>query len=452
MKNKKLIIALSIVAVLLIILAFVGKKQGWFGKGNLPKVAVEKAQKRTIEEIVTASGKINPETEVKLSSEVSGEIILLAVKEGDSIQKGDLLVVINPVVYEAQESQANATVQQVKANLVSAEAGFKNQQIQYEQAKVTYKRQEQLHADKIISDQEFDQGKATLRAAQASFETAREQLNASKYTVHANEASHKLSNDNLAKTRIYAPISGIVSLVNSKLGERVVGTAQMTGTEILRIADLSNMQAEVDVNENDVLRVKVGDTAEIEVDAYRNKKFKGVVSQIAYSSATSTTTVATSQAINFIVKIKLQQDSYADLIDETSGKKYPFRPGMSATADIKTNSKRDVLSVPIQAVTTRDEQELDSNYVAKKNAAGDDETTEINKDAREIVFVVENGKAKAIQVSTGIQDASYIEILSGINEEQEVIKAPFKAISKTLKNGDLVEVTDEKNLFKELEK
>lgn len=447
MKNKNLIWILSGLSVALIILALIGKKQGWFGKGDLPKVAVEKAAKRTIVETVTASGKINPETEVKLSSEVSGEIILLSVQAGDSVKKGDLLVVINPAIYEAQESQASATVSQVKANLVSAEASFKNQQIQYEQAKITFKRQEQLHAEKIISDQEFDQAKATLRAAQASFETAREQLNASAFTVRANEAQRKLSNDNLAKTRIYAPISGIISLCNVKLGERVVGTAQMSGTELLRIADLNNMQAEVDVNENDVLRVKIGDTADVEVDAYRNKKFKGTVSQIAYSSATSIGTVSTSQAINFTVKIKLLKDSYVDLIDPKTNRLYPFRPGMSATADIKTQSKNEVLSVPIQAVTTRDEAELKGGY--KKKVDEDAEVGQKNEQAKEVVFVVENGKATLAEVSTGIQDAMNIEILSGLKDGQSVIKAPFKLISKTLKNGDLVEVTDEKNLFKE---
>lgn len=449
MKNKNLIITLAVAAIVLIVLALIGKKQGWFGKGDLPKVAVEKAAKRTIEEIVTASGKINPETEVKLSSEVSGEIILLAVKEGDSVQKGDLLVVINPAIYEAQESQASATVSQVKANLVSAEAAFKNQQIQYEQAKLTFKRQEELHKDKIISDQEFDQAKATLRAAQANYETAREQLNASKYTVRANEAQRKLSNDNLAKTRLYAPISGIVSLCTVKLGERVVGTAQMAGTELLRIADLSNMQAEVDVNENDVLRVKIGDTASVEVDAYRNKKFKGLVSQIAYSSATSTGVVSTSQAINFTVKIKLLKDSYTDLINPETGKLHPFRPGMSATADIKTQAKNNVLAVPIQAVTTRDATELSGSGKVKKKTEEKEEEEKHNENAKEVVFVVENGKVEAIEVVTGIQDAMNIEIVNGLKEGQEIVKAPFKLISKTLKTGDPVEVTDEKNLFKE---
>jgi len=443
MKNKNLLIALVALVVVLLIVAIVGKKQNWFGKGDLQTVAVEKAAFRSIIETVTASGKLNPQTEVKLSSEVSGEIIELRVKEGDSVKKGDLLVVINPAIYESQEAQASATVSQVRANRQSAEATFLNQQSQFDQAKATYERQQKLYADKIISVAEYEQAKVTLRAAQAAFETAKEQFNASKFSLTASEAQRKLAVDNLLKTRIYAPISGIISLCNVKLGERVVGTAQMAGTELIRVADLNNMQAEVDVNENDVLKVKVGDTADIEVDAYRNKKFKGVVSQIAYSSGTSQGIVATSQAINFTVKISLLKDSYTELIDPLHGHAFPFRPGMSCTVDVRTNTKDKTLSVPIQSVTTR-ENEKEKGYKQKK----DEESTD-KKDVKEVVFVIESGKAKMIEVKTGIQDASYIEILSGLKDGQEVIKAPFKAISKTLKDGDLVKVVEESELFKD---
>ena len=352
-------------------------------------------------------------------------------------------MVINPAIYESQEAQASATVSQVRANRQSAEATFLNQQSQFDQAKATYERQQKLYADKIISVAEYEQAKVTLRAAQAAFETAKEQFNASKFSLTASEAQRKLAVDNLLKTRIYAPISGIISLCNVKLGERVVGTAQMAGTELIRVADLNNMQAEVDVNENDVLKVKVGDTADIEVDAYRNKKFKGVVSQIAYSSGTSQGVVATSQAINFTVKISLLKDSYTELIDPLHGHAFPFRPGMSCTVDVRTNTKDKTLSVPIQSVTTR-ENEKEKGYKQKK----DEESTD-KKDVKEVVFVIESGKAKMIEVKTGIQDASYIEILSGLKDGQEVIKAPFKAISKTLKDGDLVKVVEESELFKD---
>ena len=443
MKNKNLLIFLAALVVVLLIVAIVGKKQNWFGKGDLQTIALEKVAFKSIIETVTASGKLNPQTEVKLSSEVSGEIIELRVKEGDSVKKGDLLVVINPAIYESQEAQASATVSQVRANRQSAEATFLNQQSQFDQAKATYERQQKLYADKIISVAEYEQAKVTLRAAQAAFETAKEQFNASKFSLTASEAQRKLAVDNLLKTRIYAPISGIISLCNVKLGERVVGTAQMAGTELIRVADLNNMQAEVDVNENDVLKVKVGDTADIEVDAYRNKKFKGVVSQIAYSSGTSQGVVATSQAINFTVKISLLKDSYTELIDPLHGHAFPFRPGMSCTVDVRTNTKDKTLSVPIQSVTIR-ENEKEKGYKQKK----DEENTD-KKDVKEVVFVIESGKAKMVEVKTGIQDASYIEILSGLKDGQEVIKAPFKAISKTLKDGDLVKVVEESELFKD---
>ncbi len=446
MKSKNIFILLGIVVVALIIIAIVGKKQNWFGKGDVQQVAVEKTALRSIVETVTASGKLNPQTEVKLSSEVSGEIIDLRVKEGDSVKKGDLLVVINPAIYESQEAQASANVSQVKANRQSAEATFLNQQSQFDQAKRNYERQQQLFNDKVISTSEFEQAKATLRAAQAAFETAQEQFNASKFSLSASEAQRKLALDNLLKTRIYAPISGIISLCNVKLGERVVGTAQMAGTELIRVADLNNMQAEVDVNENDVLKVKVGDTSIIEVDAYRNKKFKGVVSQIAYSSVTSQGVVATSQAINFTVKIKLLKGSYKDLVDPLHGHAFPFRPGMSCTVDINTNWKDKVLSVPIQSVTTR-ENEKEKGFGQKKS---DDSAEQSDKkNVKEVVFVTEAGKAKVIEVKTGIQDNTYIEIISGLKEGQEVIKAPFKAISKTLKEADLVKVVDERDLFKD---
>lgn len=450
MKNKKLLIFLTVLVAVLLVLAVVGKRMKWFGEGNVQPVAIDKVAVRNIVETVTASGKLNPETEVKLSSEVSGEIIQLNVKEGDSVRKGDLLVVINPAIYESQENQASATLSQIKANLQSAQATLKNQEIQYQQAQRSFDRQKQLYNEKIISDAEFDQAKATVRAAQAAFETSREQLNAASFNVNATAAQRKLASDNLSKTRIYAPISGIVSVCNVKLGERVVGTAQMAGTELIRIADLDNMQAEVEVNENDVLRVKIGDTAEVEVDAYRQKKFKAVVSQIAYSSGTSTGIVATSQAINFTVKIKMLKASYVDLIDAQHGHAYPFRPGMSCTVDIKTKSKGEVLSVPIQAVTTREESEITGEEKKFKGPKSTDDGS-MSKDLKEVVFVIENNKAKLVQVTTGIQDDSYIEIVSGLKAGDQIIKAPFKAVSKSLNNGDLVKVVDEKDLFKEVE-
>ena len=448
MKNNRLWIIIIAVVLVAVIGGVVAKKKGWIGGTGARQVAAEKAQLRSIVETVTASGKIHSETEVKISSEVSGEIILLKVKEGDSVRKGDLLLEINPVIYESMVNQSGAALSQVRANRMSAEATYKNSKVLYDQAIITFNRQKQLHDEKIIADADFDMATSTLKNAETALATSKEQLNAAIFTVNSSEAQLQQANDNLVKTRIYAPMTGIISLCSVKLGERVVGTAQMAGTELIRIADLDRMQAEVDVSENDVLKVKVGDTASVEVDAYLNKKFMGVVSEIAYSSSTSTSVVSTSQAINFSVKVKLLKDSYAQLIDAAHGLAYPFRPGMSATVDIRTNSKNNILTVPIQSVTTRENKDsTKANSKSDDDQAGSD--SKDKKKVQEVIFVVENGKAKSVNVTTGIQDANFIEITAGVKAGDMVIKAPFKLISKTLESGDMIEVINEKDLFKD---
>jgi len=451
MKTNKILIILGITLAVLLAVAITGKKMGWFGNGDVKEVVVEKVAKRSLIETVTASGKINPQTEIKLSSEVSGEVIELNVVEGDSVKKGKLMAVVNPAIYEAIVTQASASVNQFKANLASARASSIQAKASFEQGKRNFERNKQLHSDKVISDAEFEAAKLQLDQATANFETAQEQVNAAAFSVSSSEAQLKQATDNLRKTKIYAPIDGIISLVNVKLGERVVGTAQMAGTEIIRVADLENMQAEVDVNENDVLRISVGDTAEIEVDAYLNKKFKGVVTQVSYSATnTINQVISTSQATNFTVKMKLLKESYSDLIKPELGKRFPFRPGMSTTVDIKTDSRNNIITVPIQSVTTREEKDLkqkDEDYA--KTVKATKGATEDKKEVKEIVFVVEGGKAKAKEVKTGIQDASYIEIISGLNEGESIVKAPFKLISKTLEDGSAVKVVDEKELFKD---
>ena len=451
MKSNRVIIILLAVVAILIVFAVVGKQKGWIGKGDVLQVAVDKAVKRNIVETVTASGKINPHTEVKLSSEVSGEIIELNAHEGDSVKKGQLLCVINPAIYDAIVTQSAAAVDQMKANLASSRANLIQNKAALDQTKRNYDRNKQLHDEKVVSDADFEGAKLSYDQAVANYQAAQEQVNAGEFTVKSSEAQLSQAKDNMNKTKIFAPMSGIISLVNVKLGERVVGTAQMAGTELIRIADLNYMQAEVDVNENDVLRISLGDTADIEVDAYVKKKFKGVVTEVSYSSTTaSAAVVTTTQATNFTVKVKVLKESYADLINAKIGRLYPFRPGMSTTVDIKTESHSDVLSVPIQSVTTRGEKDLkqkDEDYAktaqAQKSAGAE------KKEAAEIVFVVDGGKVKANEVTTGIQDANYIEIKSGLNENEIVVKAPFKLISKTLKDGDIVKVVEEKDLFKD---
>jgi HlyD family secretion protein len=417
MKNNKILKILLIVVVLLIIFAFVGKKAGWFGKALTIKVTVENAEKRTIVETITANGKIQPEKEVKISPDVSGEIVELTVKEGDNVEKGQLLLRIKPDTYVSQKDRSLAAISSARARLAQSEA-------QFTQAELSYKRSKQLYDEQTISKSDFEQ-------AEATFTVAKSEVDAAKYSVVSAEASLKEANENLTKTSIYAPMSGTVSMLLVELGERVAGTNLMAGTELLRVADLSRMEAQVQVNENDIPRVKLGDTALIEVDAYLDQKFKGIVTEIANSA--KTTGVSADQVTNFDVKILLVPSSYQNLID--AGDKNPFRPGMSATVDIRTQSKAEVITVPIQSVTTR----TDTAKIAG---------TPSEKDIRTIVFVTDGKYALAKDVKTGIQDNSYIEITSGVNVNDRVISAPFSAISKKLSDSTLIEIVKKEELFK----
>lgn len=444
-KKKNLIVYLSIVVVVLLIVLVVGKKKGWFGGAKSEEVAIEKVEKRNIIETVSASGKIQPEIEVKISPDVSGEIIGLYVKEGDKVKKGQLMVKIRPDVYESYRDRATAALNNSKANLSNAEARF----IQSEQA---YKRNTKLHNDKVISDADFEQIKSNYMVSKAEVEAAR-------FNVKSAEASVKEAQDNLVKTTIFAPVDGTVSKLNVELGERVVGTTQMTGTEMLRIANLNSMEVNVDVNENDINRLSLGDTATIEVDAFIDKKFKGVVTEIANSA--SVVGSSADQVTNFTVKIRVLPESYADLSSKDRSLPSPFRPGLSATVDIQTEKVMDILTIPIQAVTTReDTTSINESPIMKAAAKKDDKKetttdkkkTEKSTDLFEYVFVVEAGKVKMQLVKTGIQDDQYIQILSGLKEGQEVVVAPYLSISKKLKNGTAVKVVKEDELFKEEKK
>jgi HlyD family secretion protein len=418
MKNNKILKFLLAAVVVLILFAVIGKKAGWFGKALTIKVAVENAEKRTIVETITANGKIQPEKEVKISPDVSGEIVELTVKEGDHVEKGQLLLRIKPDNYISQRDRSLAEISSAQARRAQADA-------QFTQAELSYKRSKQLYDQQTISKSDFEQVEATYTVAKAT-------VDAAKFAITSAEASLKDANENLTKTSIYAPMTGTVSMLLVELGERVAGTNLMAGTELLRVADLSRMEAQVQVNENDVPRVKLGDTALIEVDAYLDQKFKGVVTEIANSA--KTTGVSADQVTNFDVKIFLVPQSYQKLVD--AGDKNPFRPGMSATVDIRTQSKADILTVPIQSVTTRSD--------TSKVAAG----APAQKDIRTLVFVTDGKYALAKDVKTGIQDNSYIEILSGIALNDKVVSAPFSAISKKLSDSTLIEVVKKDVLFK----
>jgi HlyD family secretion protein len=417
MKRNKILKILVPVAVVLIIFAIIGKKAGWFGKAVTVKVAVEKAEMRSITETITANGKIQPEKEVKISPDVSGEIVELTVKEGEHVEKGQLLCRIKPDTYISQKDRSLAAISSAKARLAQSEA-------QFIQAELSFKRNKQLFEEQTISKSEYEQ-------ADASYQVAKAEVDAAKYSVISAEASVKEANENLIKTSIYAPMTGTVSMLLVELGERAVGTGLMTGTEMMRVADLSRMEARVEVNENDIVRVKVGDTAIIEVDAFIDEKFKGIVTEIANSA--KTTGVSADQVTNFDVKILVLPQSYEKLVKE--GNANPLRPGMSATVDIQTITKKDVITVPIQSVTTR----TDTSKI---------QVTPASENIRTLLFTSDGTYAFAKDVKTGIQDNSYIEITSGIKAGDQVITSPFSAISKKLSDSTLVQIVKKEELFK----
>lgn len=465
MKNrKKLFKYLLIILGVLILFLIIGKNAGWFGKSDETKVSTELVKKRTIIETVSANGKIQPEVEVKLSPDVSGEIVELNVKEGDQVKEGDLLAKINPDYYLSNLDKMAAAVNTSKANLATSKSSLSTSEAEFVNAEATYKRNQTLYESGVISASEWDAAKAAYTVSEESVESAKESVKASEYNVVSAQASLKEANNSLTKTSVYAPCDGTISKLSVEKGERVVGTSQFSGTEMMRIADLNEMEVNVSVNENDIVSVKIGDTASIEVDAYLDRKFKGVVTEIANSANNVTSSTSSStidQVTNFDVKIRILRSSYKDLLSETDTAYSPFRPGMSATVEIQTETVTDALSIPIQAVTTREDTTAADTNVAKKKTEStatnhEDEhfETVTNKtlkekeeETSEYVFVYEDGKVKKVKVKTGIQDNSYIQILEGLTEKQEVITAPFKAISKLLKDGDKVKKVDKEDLF-----
>ncbi len=410
-------------AVILIIILFVAKNRGWIGSNNKGEsVTTEKVKRATISELVSASGKIQPELEIKISSEVSGEIIELSVIEGQTVKKGELLAKINPDIYIASVNRVDAAVSSAKAALASTEA-------QLVEADKIYNRSIELKKKGAISQQEFD-------AAQRSFEVSKLSVESARFQLKSAEANAKEARDNLNRTSLFAPTDGTISLLNVEKGERVVGTAQMTGTELMRVSNLQAMEVLVEVNENDIVRVSLGDTANIEVDAFQDQKFKGVVTQIANSAKLTGTSV--DQVTNFEVKVRILPSSYESLSDESG--RSPFRPGMTASVDIQTERKVNILTVPIQAVNLRtDTSSVKLSYREKKerkeSAANSDQQDD---EEFEVVFAVIDGKAKLIVVKTGIQDDQNIELLMGPDEGMEIITGPYSLLSKDLVSGDAV--------------
>ncbi|MGA9117834.1 MAG: efflux RND transporter periplasmic adaptor subunit [Bacteroidota bacterium] len=406
-KKKKILIfsILGVVVIALVIIVFMGSK-----KEPIVAIQVEKVTSRTITQVVTATGKIQPEVQVQISPEVSGEIVALPVKEGDRVRKGDVLLKIKPDVYVAQRAQYAAALLQAKANLGKAEPDFQRFQTLYKKG--------------LVSESDFDQSRASFESAQASYAQAK--------------ASLDQAEESLRKTTVTSPMDGTVSQLNSELGERVLGTQQFQGTDVMTIADLKRMEARVDVSENDVILVHVGDTARIAVDAIPDRKINALVYEIAN---TGTTTGAGSQeeVTNFQVKMRI--------VD----KDVPLRPGMSMTADVETETKQNVLTVPIQSVTTRvpkvemkeGQGDQQSGQVVAANAPTSVRSKAENK-PKEIVFVVEKGVVKAVPVKRGISNDTYVELVQGPSEGTEVVSGSYKAINRELEDGTKVRVEESK--------
>lgn len=425
MNSRKLLIYLSLSVVALIVLAIIGKKAGLFGKSVTYEVTTEKVSRRNITEVITANGKIQPETEVKITPDVSGEIVELVVKDGDNVKKGQFLLKIKPDNYMSARDRTLASLNASRANLSNAKAMLAQVEARYEQARLSYNRSKKLWDERTISESEWESAQSAYDVAKAEVTASQQSVAAAEFSVHSAEATLKEANENLIRTSIYAPIDGTVTLLNVEKGERVVGTELMSGTELLRVANLDRMEVLTEVNENDIIRVKLNDSAHIEVDAFPDRKFKGIVTEIANSA--TTTGLTTDQVTNFEVKILLLKESYSDLISK--GKAQPFRPGMSASVDILTESKINILCVPLQSVTMMADSVINADSVNKVS---------VTDEPREVVFVYEKGKAKTSIVKTGIQDNDYIEILTGLSEEMEVITAPYNVITKKLKDGSSV--------------
>ena len=434
-KKNNTVLYISILSVIVIILLIVGKKAGWFGKEIALKVSTEKVKTKDITEIITANGKVEPQMLVKISPEVPGEIIELPVKEGDEVNKGDLLVVIRPDIYISNRNRNEAALNSQKARLAQAEA-------QLVEKELNYKRSKQLFEKNTIAKSDFETIEAAWKVAQSEVQAAR-------FSIKSAESSLSESQENLTKTKIYSPISGTVSKLNVEQGEKVVGTNQFAGTELMTIADLTKMEVKVEVNENDIVNVEKSDTADVQIDAYLKRKFSGLVTEIASSANVAGT--STDQVTNFNVKILLLQDSYKDLLI-SNPHRYPFLPGMSATVEIRTETRRGVISVPIQAVTTRSGNGTakQANNVPEVEGANtkDEKVTLKDPEQFEVVFVNRKGLARQIKVKTGIQDNTNIQILEGLNADDEIIVAPYGLISKTLKDSTSIEVVKIDDLYK----
>jgi len=455
--NKQLL-RIIIILIAIVLLIVVLKAAGAFGKDEGTKVSAEKVARRNITEVVPASGKIYPEKEVKISPDVSGEVVELGViQEGDSVHKGQMLARVYADILTNQRDQAAAQVNQQQALVSNMEEQLPGLKASMETAKRTLDRTKQLLDEKVVSQQEYETAENTFRTTQASYMAAQQSVRGNAAGATSARYNLDVAAKNLSRSTVVSPIDGVVSLLSIKKGERVVGNSMMAGTEMMRVADMSKIEAIVDVGENDIPKVHLGDTALITVDAYNNRKFKGLVTQIASSvttaSGAATTTVSTNDVTNYKVHIRLSPDSYKDLIDPTHPRNFPFRPGMSASADIQTSTHSNVLAVPINSVAVR-EKGTDNAVLGSADDAGSDNKNEshINtgnsRDLDEVVFLRQPADTvRKVKVRTDIQDINYIEVVDGVREGDEVITGPYSLVSKSLKNGTRIKVVPKEKLF-----
>lgn len=448
--SNKIVWILLVLVVLVLVFAIVGKQAGLIGGEKTIKVEFAEASRATIVEKVTASGVVQPVTEIAISPDVAGEIIELNVEEGDDVIEGMILVKIRPDNLQSVLDRTKANLNQQKANLASSRANKFRSEAQLKQAELAFKRSEQLRKENVISDADYETAKANYEVAKFNLDAAEQSVKAAEFIIKSSEASVDEAEENVRLTTVRAPATGTISKLDVEQGERVVGTQQMAGTEMMRLADLNQMEVQVDVNENDIIRVNEGDTAIIDVDSYTSmdKKFKGIVTAIANTANPKTSADAVTE---FKVEIRILNESFNDLLSEIQGPS-PFRPGMTASVEIITTTKANVLSVPLAAVTTRNPKLAGKQG---NNRFGDDDDNkptvtntnakpEEKEDVKEVVFINDGGTAKMVEVKTGISDYDNIEILSGLNEGDQVISGPFFVVSKRLKTGDLVEKTESK--------
>lgn len=436
-----------LIAVVLIVLGYVGARStGMVGKKKLTEVFTAKTKKVRIIEQVSASGKVQPEIEVKISPDVSGEIVEVLVEEGDSVVKGQLLLKIRPDNLQAALENSQAVLNSRRAATSQAEASYFQRQAEFARLKIEFERSKKLYEQKVVSQADFQLAKTNFDVAKQQLASAKQNIEATKFNAQSAAANVSQNLDNLSRTSVYSPVNGTISKLNVEKGEKVVGTAQMAGTEMLRIANLSNMEVQVDVNENDIVRVELKDTAVIEVDAYlsQNKKFKGIVTEIAN---TANPTASPDAVTEFKVKVRILQESYQDLLAQKK-KMAPFRPGMTASVEIMTDVKDNVLSVPLAAVTTRNPDKKKGRggrgNQPQNNSKADEKKKKKSNRPQEVVFVYD-AKTKKVtkkKVKTGISDFENIQVLSGLKEGEEVVTGPFTIVSKRLKDKESVEKTD----------